>query len=66
MGVSFDPARIFRPDDASGPLGLRLCFSNVAAAELDEGVCRLARAWDVYRRRRDALGALSTDEGIAS
>lgn len=52
-GVSFDPGRIFRPDEAETPLALRLCFSSARAAELDEGVRRLARAWDDYRRRRD-------------
>jgi 2-aminoadipate transaminase len=66
LGVSFDPARIFRPDNSAVPLGLRLCFSNVAGAQLDEGVRRLARAWDLYRRRRDVLAALPTREGIAS
>lgn len=53
-GVSFDPGHVFRPDDAQLPLGLRLCFSYARAAELDEGVRRLARAWDAYRARRDA------------
>lgn len=58
-GVSFDPGRIFRPDDAAAPLCLRLCFSFVGAAELEEGARRLARAWDDYRRRRDG-NALSS------
>jgi 2-aminoadipate transaminase len=49
-GVSFDPGRIFRPDAATAPLGLRLCFSNASASELDEAPRRLARAWDAYRR----------------
>ena len=49
-GVSFDPGRIFRPDSAAAPLGLRLCFSNAGARALDEGPRRLARAWDAYRR----------------
>jgi 2-aminoadipate transaminase len=57
-GVSFDPGRMFRPDNASSPLALRLCFSYVGARDLDEGPRRLARAWDEYRRERDrALGA---------
>jgi DNA-binding transcriptional MocR family regulator len=51
-GISFDPGRIFRPDNASMPLGLRLCFSNASARDLDEGARRLARAWDAYRRER--------------
>ena len=53
-GVSFDPGRIFRPDGRVAPLGLRLCFSNVGAAELDEAPRRLARAWDEYRREAHA------------
>jgi 2-aminoadipate transaminase len=53
-GVSFDPGRIFRPDGATAPLGLRICFSNVAAHQLDEGARRLARAWDAYRREARA------------
>ena len=52
-GVSFDPGRTFRPDEAALPLALRLCFSFARSTDLDEGVRRLARAWDVYRRRRD-------------
>lgn len=51
-GVSFDPGRAFRPDNAASPLALRLCFSYVRARDLDEGVRRLARAWDHYRRHR--------------
>ncbi|HEY2749349.1 MAG TPA: PLP-dependent aminotransferase family protein, partial [Polyangia bacterium] len=53
-GVSFDPGRIFRPDSANAPLGLRLCFSNAGARELDEGVRRLARAWHAYHREAHA------------
>jgi 2-aminoadipate transaminase len=53
-GVSFDPGRIFRPNGSGAPLGLRLCFSNAGARELDEGVRRLARAWDAYRRQAHA------------
>jgi 2-aminoadipate transaminase len=49
-GISFDPGRVFRPDNGAAPLGLRLCFSNASAHELDEGARRLARAWDAYRR----------------
>lgn len=54
LGVSFDPGRSFRPDEAAAPLALRLCFSFARSSDLDEGVRRLARAWDVYRQRRDA------------
>lgn len=57
-GVSFDPGRMFRPDDAASPLALRLCFSFVRAADLDAGVRRLAAAWDDYRRTR-ATGDVS-------
>jgi hypothetical protein len=51
-GVSFDPGRIFRPDNATLPLALRLCYSDASIGELDEGARRLARAWDAYRRQR--------------
>src|SRR6185436_4712810 len=47
-GVSFDPGRSFRA--TPGPLALRLCFSAVDAAAIDEGVRRLARAWAKLRR----------------
>jgi 2-aminoadipate transaminase len=42
-GVSFDPGRLFRTRPAPG-LALRLCFSAVAARDIDEGVARLAQA----------------------
>ena len=41
-GVELDPGRMFRPDNASSPLALRLCFSYVRARDLDEGARRLA------------------------
>ncbi|HEX7181638.1 MAG TPA: PLP-dependent aminotransferase family protein [Thermoanaerobaculia bacterium] len=44
-GVSFDPGSGFRPDRASHPLALRLCFSALDPDELAEGARRLARAW---------------------
>jgi 2-aminoadipate transaminase len=47
-GVSFDPGRSFRPDEAGRPLALRLCYSLERAARLDEGVERLARAWAAF------------------
>ena len=57
-GVSFNPGRAFRPDNGSSPLALRLCFSAARARDLDEGVRRLARAWNDYRRQRaHVLGA---------
>jgi 2-aminoadipate transaminase len=48
LGASFDPARVFRafPDDR---LALRLCFSAVAEADIDEGVARIAQALDRVR-----------------
>jgi 2-aminoadipate transaminase len=52
--VSFDPGRQFRPDRASHPLTMRLCFSATPGPQLEEGVRRLAAAWDEYRRQRDA------------
>jgi 2-aminoadipate transaminase len=51
--VNFDPGRQFRPDRAPHPLMLRLCFSATPGPKLEEGVRRLAAAWDDYRRRRD-------------
>ena len=65
-GVSFDPGRAFRPDNRSSPLALRLCFSCARAHELDEGVRRLARAWDDYRRARDrGAVAAAQPSGVA-
>ncbi|HEX2573841.1 MAG TPA: PLP-dependent aminotransferase family protein [Polyangia bacterium] len=52
--VSFDPGRQFRPDRVPHPLMLRLCFSATSGPRLEEGVRRLAAAWDDYRRQRDA------------
>ena len=42
-GVSFDPGRLFRTTARRG-LAIRLCFSAVEAASIDEGVARLRRA----------------------
>jgi 2-aminoadipate transaminase len=42
-GVSFDPGRLFRTTGRRG-LAIRLCFSAVEAAAIDEGVARLRRA----------------------
>lgn len=53
-GVSFDPGRMFRPDERSSPISFRVCFSAVAAHQIDEGVRRLARAFDEFRRERRA------------
>jgi 2-aminoadipate transaminase len=61
-GVSFDPGRMFRPDDSPAPLAMRLCFSYARAADLDEGARRLSRAWDDYRRARDHAGGPSAAE----
>jgi 2-aminoadipate transaminase len=52
-GVTADPGRLFRADDASAPVALRLCFSSAPVAALDDGVARVARAWDTWRRARD-------------
>lgn len=41
-GVSFDPGRLFRV--APGPPAMRLCYSWAPAAQLEEGVRRLACA----------------------
>jgi DNA-binding transcriptional MocR family regulator len=52
---------MFRPDNASSPLALRLCFSYVHARDLEEGARRLARSWDEYRRERDRATASHAD-----
>jgi DNA-binding transcriptional MocR family regulator len=63
-GVSFDPAQIFRADESSSPLALRLCFSAATGPQLDEAAQRLGRAWDAYRRIRDGSSdQLSADAG---
>jgi 2-aminoadipate transaminase len=49
-GVSFDPGSQFRPDHASRPTALRLCFSYVEADKLAIGVERLAEAWRRFLR----------------
>jgi 2-aminoadipate transaminase len=56
-GVSFDPGRLFRPTGATRPLALRLCFCGEPGPRLEEGVKRLARAWDAFRRETDSLSA---------
>jgi 2-aminoadipate transaminase len=45
LGVSFDPGRLFRPNGASRPLALRLCFSLEPAVRLEQGIHRLAAAF---------------------
>jgi hypothetical protein len=54
-GISFDPGRIFLPDNASS------CFSYASARDLDEGARPLARALEGYRREfaRSALASSS-------
>ncbi|MCU1283242.1 MAG: transcriptional regulator [bacterium] len=61
-GVSFDPGRMFRPDNGIAPLAIRLCFSYTRAGDLDEGARRLAVSWDEYRRDRDR----TANEGTAA
>ncbi|MGZ3423022.1 MAG: aminotransferase class I/II-fold pyridoxal phosphate-dependent enzyme, partial [Polyangiales bacterium] len=53
-GVSFDPGRLFRHDDRSAPIAFRLCFSNVSATEIDEGIRRLSSALQRFRAMRVA------------
>jgi len=55
-GVSFDPGSRFLADPGARdrPTSLRLCFSAVPEAAVDEGVRRLARAWTAATRRRSA------------
>jgi 2-aminoadipate transaminase len=58
-GVAFDPGRLFRPSRAPVPLGFRLCFSAEPPDRLEEGVRRLARAFDrvAHVRARAAWSA---------
>jgi 2-aminoadipate transaminase len=44
-GVTFDPGRMFRASEATRPLALRVCYSAVSGAMLEEGVRRLAAAF---------------------
>lgn len=43
-GVAFDPGVLFRPEDSAAPerLGMRLSFSSVEPALIEEGIQRLA------------------------
>lgn len=51
-GTSFDPGSSFRRDGAKSPFAMRLAFSTLAPADLEEAVRRLARAFgDVSKRR---------------
>lgn len=60
LGASFDPGRMFRAF-AGGPLALRLCYSAVPEADIDEGVARIAQALERVRRAapRTPLRALA-------
>jgi 2-aminoadipate transaminase len=49
-GVAFDPGRLFRPMETCRPLAIRLCFSAEQPSRIEEGVRRLAIAWDAFRR----------------
>ncbi|HEY2509279.1 MAG TPA: PLP-dependent aminotransferase family protein [Polyangiaceae bacterium] len=50
-GVSFDPGQMFRAAPASGSIALRVCFSTVPTAFLDDGAERLSRAVRAFTRR---------------
>ncbi|MCL4846359.1 MAG: PLP-dependent aminotransferase family protein [Acidobacteria bacterium] len=43
-GVAFVAGEVFYPDEDGGAGELRLCFTSVARARIDEGIERLARA----------------------
>ena len=49
-GVSFDPGRRFRVDQATSPLSFRLCFSNLRLGQIEDAVRRFARAWSRFER----------------
>jgi 2-aminoadipate transaminase len=55
-GVSFDPGRLFRVDERSSPIALRLCFSTVSPRDLDEAARRLELAAIAFARARRANG----------
>ncbi len=50
-GVSFDPGRMFRHDERSSPIAMRLCYSATAIPELELAVQRLERAFRALARR---------------
>lgn len=51
-GVSFDPGRLFRHDESSSPMAMRLCYSATSIPDLEDAVARLSRAFRARRRRR--------------
>ena len=53
-GTSFDPGSLFRVGPSS-TLALRLCYSCLDEAHIDEGVQRLSRAWRALRRSSGRL-----------
>ncbi|HVY47963.1 MAG TPA: PLP-dependent aminotransferase family protein, partial [Minicystis sp.] len=55
-GVAFDPGRLFRHDERSSPIAMRVCYALAPPRDLEEGVRRLARAWDAYRASRRRAG----------
>lgn len=50
-GVSFDPGRMFRPQERPRPLAFRVCFSAAPIRDLREGARRLGAAWRSFTRR---------------
>jgi 2-aminoadipate transaminase len=66
-GVSFDPGRLFRHDERSSPIAMRLCYSATAIPELETAVSRLERAFRAFNasrsRRRTARGPAATASG---
>jgi 2-aminoadipate transaminase len=50
FGTSFDPGSIFRAAPAP-TLSLRLCYSCLDEANIEQGVMRLRRAWRAFSRR---------------
>jgi 2-aminoadipate transaminase len=56
--VMFDPGSLFRPDKGTAPIAARFCFSATPPAMFEEGIRRMARAWQRVtsepRRRRAA------------
>ena len=50
--VVFDPGCSFRACQRGGGVRLRLSFASEVAGRIDQGVRRLAVAWDAYRQGR--------------
>lgn len=64
-GVSFDPGKLFRYDERSSPIAMRLCYSATTIPEFEVAVTRLAAAFRTFARsrRRSDRARVSTGGG---